>query len=143
QALLDGANLRLVKMLVGACARSEPRIVGEVEQPARSRSRLGDLLREDDLVADERRHWRRARDRQESRLLPHVESAAHVGELHHAETFEKVLAGQIFAEWHEMNLCVTAGDATLAVDDEHAVVGAVADEAPLGVTFLDEPPRSD
>src|SRR5262245_6889031 len=92
------------------------------------RSRLGDLMREDDLVADERRRWRRARDGQESRLPPHTEAAAHVSELHHAETFERVLEGEILAERHEVNLVVAASDATLAVDDKNAVVDAVADK---------------
>src|SRR5262245_65707552 len=107
------------------------------------RSRLGDLMREDDLVADERRRWRRARDGQESRLPPHTEAAAHVSELHHAEAFEKVLEGEILAERHEVNLVIAASDETLAVDDENAVVDAVADKQALDVTVLDEPPRSD
>src|SRR4029450_13950284 len=121
----DGANLRLMKMLIGAGARSEPRIVGDVEQPARMCSRVGNLMREDDLVTDERRRRRCVGNGQESRALPLAEAAAHVSELHHAETFEKDLEGEILAERHEVNLVVAAGDATLAVDDENAVVDAV------------------
>ena len=75
--------------------------------------------------------------------MPHAEAAAHTGELHHAETFEEVLEGEILAERDEMDLVVAAGDAAIAVDDENTIVDAIADQHALRVPLLDEPRRSD
>ena len=67
QALLDGADSRLMKVLIGTRAGSEPGVVGDVEQPARPAPLLGDIVGKDDLVADQRACRRRARDGEESR----------------------------------------------------------------------------
>src|SRR3990170_1932037 len=142
QALFDGADLSLMKMLVGAGARSEPGIVGDVEQPARPRRFLGDLVGEDDLIADQRACRRRARDRKKPRTSPDAEAAAHPGELHDAETLEEVLKGEILAERDEMNLVVAANDAALIVNDEQAVIDAGSAKRALRVPLLDEPRRA-
>ena len=60
QSLLDGAHARLMEVLVGPRAATEPRIVGEVKQPAWPLGPARDLIGKDDFVADERTRLRGA-----------------------------------------------------------------------------------
>jgi hypothetical protein len=63
QALLDGAQARLLQMLVGTAADSEPAVIGQIEQPARSLAACRRFLGKDHLVAKQGKGGRRARQK--------------------------------------------------------------------------------
>src|SRR6187431_1535326 len=113
-----------MKMLIGAGAAAEPRIVGHVEKPARPRTAVGYLVGKDDLVADERPRRRSAGDREQARAGAGAEASAHAGELEDAETLHEVLERQILAERHEMDLVVAVEHLALVADREQAVIDA-------------------
>src|SRR4029079_5586396 len=142
QTLLDGAKLCLMKMLIRTSARAEPRIVGDVQEPAGSLRIVGDLVGKNDLVANERPRRRRARDREQARTGAGTEAAADAGELQEAETLHEILKRKIFAERHEMDLVVAAEDLTLVADHDETVVDALGSKTSVGVALGDCSRRS-
>src|SRR4029079_2153740 len=97
------------------------------------------VVREDDLVADERACRRRAWNWEEPRTGAGAEAAAHARELHDAETFHEILEREILTERHEMNLVVNREHAATVVDREQTVIDAPRGKRALCVPFLDEP----
>ena len=106
KTFLDGEHAGLLQMLVRPCTYAEPRVVGEVQEPARPFSRGHCLTGKDRLVADQRQHLRRAGHRHPPPPLARDEPTRHLGELHQPEAFEERLKRQVFAEGHKVQLIV-------------------------------------
>src|SRR4051812_32467539 len=93
-------------MLLGTGPGAEPGIIGNIDQPARSRLRgIDNGVRENHFIADQRRDgWRRWR-RQNMRVISGPKAGAH-RELLNADAVKKACEGHIFAERHQMELVI-------------------------------------
>src|ERR1700729_216290 len=94
-------------MLLGSGPRTEPGIVGDVDNPTRPRVR-NNLSGKQDFVADQRAGLRRAGHIDRMRTIAGGEIARHAHHLGEAEAGEEVLDREIFAEGDEVELVVDA-----------------------------------
>ena len=110
QAFLDGADARLLQMLIGTGAVSEPAVIGDVDDPAGPLAARHNITRKNDLVADQRQRNRRAWYSDRPAPIAGKETAALLGELLKTEMREDPFERQIFAERHEMDFVVERDD---------------------------------
>src|SRR5579862_8723356 len=94
-------------MLLGSGPRTEPGIVGDVDNPARLRV-WNNFSGKQDFVADERTGLRRAGHIDRMRTISGGEVARHAHHLREAEAGEEILEGQVFAEGDEVELVIDA-----------------------------------
>src|SRR6185312_5944112 len=97
QALLDGAQPRLLQMLIGTGRNSKPAIIGQVDDPARTIVMRGNGIWKNRLIADQRQRAWRAGNLHRTPKRARDESALNLGELLQAEPFHPVLEWQVFA----------------------------------------------
>src|SRR6187431_1352030 len=131
-----------MEVLIRTGARSKPRVVGDVEQPARSRRALGHVIRKNDLVADERACRRRSGDGEKPRAGTCAEAAAHTGKLYDAEAFHEVLERKVLTKGNEMHLVVARDDAAPIVDCEQTVIDACLAKRAFCIALFGEPGRA-
>src|SRR5258708_3774815 len=116
QALLDGAQPRLLKMLIRTCRNSEPPVICEVDDPAGPVIACCNATGKDDLIAYQRASRWCARYLHRSAQTACNESALNPGELLETKRFQRVLKWQVFAERHEMQLVVDRQYTAIMVD---------------------------
>ena len=85
----DREHARLLEMLIGAGADTEPCIIGDIDEPAGSLTFRHCFVREDRLIADQRNHARRARHVHSAMTIAGDEAADNFGELHQADALQQ------------------------------------------------------
>src|SRR5690606_20506419 len=99
----DGPDLRLPKMLVLTRRIAEPGVVGDIDQNGRRR-RVEWQIGNNDLRAGRGQSRRAARQLDRMPVAAGHEIHRSCDKLLQPETRQQVGEGQIFAEWHEMDL---------------------------------------
>ena len=113
-------------MLIGSGRVAIPGIVRDVQDEAGGGVSDGDLIGENDLVADQGQEGGCACKRHRPARSTGGKAAGHLDEIGDTPAFENVLERQIFAEGHKMQLVGRFDDRALIVDHIDRVVEARA-----------------